>query len=101
MSKPNGKNNLKSCVHKIKPLIMLIHGLGSTADIWSILMHNLSFKGFEVVAPDLLGHGFSSAPNKASLYHFKNLLSQAIAVFDYFMKKEDKRKCILIGHSYG
>ncbi|CAG9759375.1 unnamed protein product [Ceutorhynchus assimilis] len=95
-------SNLKNCVHeKKKPLIMLIHGLGSTADMWNVLMHNLSFKGFEVVAPDLLGHGFSSAPNKASVYQFKNLLNQTLAVFDYFMKKEDKRKCILIGHSYG
>lgn len=111
-NKPNGKPceipqtssppNLKKCVHnRKKPLIMLIHGLGSTADIWNILINNLLYKGFEVVAPDLLGHGYSSAPNKASFYHFKNLLSQTLAVFDYFMKKEDKRKCILIGHSYG
>ncbi|KAL1492676.1 hypothetical protein ABEB36_010899 [Hypothenemus hampei] len=104
-SEKNGETSSlsRNCVHKrIKPLIILIHGLGSTAEIWNILMHNLSCKGFEVVALDLLGHGFSSAPNKASLYHFKNLLSQTIAVFDYFMQKDDdKRKCILIGHSYG
>lgn len=94
--------NLKNCVHnRLKPLIMLIHGLGSTADIWNVLMHNLSFKGFEVVAPDLLGHGLSSAPNKACLYQFKSLLTQVMSVFDYFMKQDDKRKCILIGHSYG
>lgn len=94
----------KKCVHnkiEVKPLIMLIHGLGCTADIWDILMHNLTFSGFEVVAPDVLGHGYSSAPNRASLYHFKSLLTQIMQVFDNFMKEEDERKCILIGHSYG
>ncbi|XP_066247273.1 protein ABHD8-like [Euwallacea similis] len=102
ISRTSSPSNLKRCVHnRLKPLIMLIHGLGTTADIWNILMHNLSFNGFEVVAPDLLGHGFSSAPNKASLYQFTNILSQIMSVFDYFMKKDDKRKCILIGHSYG
>lgn len=92
----------KNCFHKKnKPLIMFIHGLGSSAEIWGILMRSLSAKGFEVIAPDILGHGFSSAPTKSSFYHFKNLLLQLIAVFDYFMEKEEKRKCVLIGHSYG
>ncbi|KAF7269563.1 hypothetical protein GWI33_017453 [Rhynchophorus ferrugineus] len=92
----------KNCVHKKhKPLIMFIHGLGSSAEVWSILMHSFSMKGFEVVAPDIIGHGFSSAPTKAGCYQFKNLLLQLITVFDYFMEKEEKRKCVLIGHSYG
>ncbi|XP_050314447.1 uncharacterized protein LOC126748938 isoform X2 [Anthonomus grandis grandis] len=94
--------SLKNCIHKnIKPLIMLLHGLGSTAEVWNTLMHNLALRGFEVIAPDMLGHGFSSAPNKASCYQFKNLVNQFSTVFDYYMKKENQRKCVLIGHSYG
>ncbi|KAJ8943965.1 hypothetical protein NQ318_013546 [Aromia moschata] len=93
----------KMCVHKKvqkKPLIMLFHGIGTSADIWSIITTSLACRGFETVAPDILGHGFSSAPDKSNYYTFSNLLLQALTVFDHYMTDE-KQKCILIGHCYG
>lgn len=78
---------------------MLFHGIGTSADIWSLVINALVCKGYEVVAPDMLGHGFSSAPTKAHFYSFNNLLLQALTIFDHYAT--DKRKCILIGHSYG
>lgn len=57
--------------------------------------------GFEVIAPDMLGHGFSSAPDKASAYTFQNLLNHTIAVFDHYIGADSLKKCIVIGHSYG
>ncbi|CAG9855301.1 unnamed protein product [Phyllotreta striolata] len=92
----------KSCVHKKnqKPLIMLFHGIGTSADIWTLVINALSSRGYEVVAPDMLGHGFSSAPMKPSYYTFNNLLLQALTIFDHYMA-DSKRKCVLIGHSYG
>ncbi|XP_060515892.1 protein ABHD8-like isoform X2 [Cylas formicarius] len=101
--KPQG-NAKKQCVHKRKTqkqLIFMLHGIGASAEIWSALISNLSSKGFEVAAPDMLGHGYSSAPKKSSYYTFKNLLLQLIEIFDYYMGNDKKRKCILIGHSYG
>ncbi|CAH0561772.1 unnamed protein product [Brassicogethes aeneus] len=92
----------KQCVHKKshkKPLILLLHGIGMSADVWQILIDTLVNKGFEVIAPDLLGHGFSSAPDMESLYTFESLLLQLITIFDHYMI--DKKKCIVIGHSYG
>ncbi|XP_028145587.1 protein ABHD8-like [Diabrotica virgifera virgifera] len=93
----------KTCVHKKalqKPLVIMFHGIGTSADIWTIVINAMTCRGYEVVAPDMLGHGFSSAPLKSSYYTFNNLLLQALTIFDYYMA-DSKRKCILIGHSYG
>src|SRR5690349_10266102 len=40
------------------PPILLIHGLSLTADIWSRHIEALGGR-FRVVAPDMLGHGFT------------------------------------------
>ncbi|KRT83444.1 hydrolase [Oryctes borbonicus] len=89
------KNNGKS-----KPLVMLLHGIGSTADVWWNIIYNLHGRGYEIIAPDMLGHGFSSAPNIIGAYKFKNLLRNSLQIFDYYVASEE-RKAIIIGHSFG
>ncbi|KAJ8918676.1 hypothetical protein NQ315_014996 [Exocentrus adspersus] len=94
---------LHRCVHKKvqkKPLVMLQHGIGASAEVWSLIINGLVQRGFEVVAPDLVGHGLSSAPDKSKCYTFSNLILQTLTIFDHYMT-DTKRKCILIGHSFG
>jgi pimeloyl-ACP methyl ester carboxylesterase len=43
------------------PLIVLLHGITSTSDVWLETMARLSER-YTVVAPDLLGHGRSAKP---------------------------------------
>jgi pimeloyl-ACP methyl ester carboxylesterase len=43
------------------PLIVLIHGITSTSDVWLDAMAGLAER-YTVVAPDLLGHGRSAKP---------------------------------------
>ena len=43
------------------PLIVLIHGITSTSDVWVDVMARLAER-YTVVAPDLLGHGRSAKP---------------------------------------
>jgi pimeloyl-ACP methyl ester carboxylesterase len=43
------------------PLIVLIHGITSTSDVWLEVMERLAER-YTVVAPDLLGHGRSAKP---------------------------------------
>lgn len=81
--------------------MFLLHGIGSSADVWWIVINSLVHKGYEIVAPDMLGHGFSSAPDKAAYYTFQNLLLQSLTIFDRYMTNNEKRKCIIIAHSYG
>ncbi|MDD3446609.1 MAG: alpha/beta hydrolase [Zavarzinia sp.] len=47
-----------------KPAVLLLHGLTLTADVWSRNIDALA-ADFHVVAPDLLGHGFTRAPGDA------------------------------------
>uniref|UniRef100_A0A8C0AKX0 Protein ABHD8 n=1 Tax=Bos mutus grunniens TaxID=30521 RepID=A0A8C0AKX0_BOSMU len=53
--------------------------------------------GYEVVAPDLAGHGASSAPQVAAAYTFYALAEDMRAIFKRYAKKRN----VLIGHSYG
>ncbi|MEK6272176.1 MAG: alpha/beta hydrolase [Actinomycetota bacterium] len=43
------------------PLIVLLHGITSTSDVWLEAMERLAER-YTVVAPDLLGHGRSAKP---------------------------------------
>ena len=82
-----------------KPILFFIHGVGGSADIWNSQIKYFVKKGYEVVAPDMLGHGFSSCPDKASAYTFTKLFKDIITIFDAYVPED--RKCVLIGHSYG
>ncbi|MGE0714502.1 MAG: alpha/beta fold hydrolase [Alphaproteobacteria bacterium] len=42
------------------PALLLIHGVGASADVWSRVMEALGER-FTVYAPDLIGHGFTDA----------------------------------------
>lgn len=80
-------------------MILLIHGMGSCSALWTYLARYLSNRGFDVVAPDLLGHGLSSAPNNPTSYHFQSLVEDCLIVFDHFVRQP--RRCVIIGHAYG
>nr|CAD7433495.1 unnamed protein product [Timema monikensis] len=92
----------KKCTHdnktKLKPLLYFLHGVGSSADLWTGLVHHFTKAGFECVAPDMLGHGYSSAPDQASAYTFTLMLKDALDIFDHYV---GSRKCVVIGHAYG
>ena len=83
----------------VLPALFFIHGVGGSANVWSSQLSYFSNLGHEVIAPDILGHGFSSAPDKAKSYTFSKLLRDLLTIFDHFVPRT--RECIVIGHSYG
>lgn len=83
----------------VLPILFFLHGVGGSADIWSSQMQYFNSKGFHVIGPDMLGHGFSSCPDKPSAYTFTKLFKDFITIFDAYVP--DGRKCVVIGHSYG
>ncbi|KAF5293318.1 hypothetical protein FQR65_LT10983 [Abscondita terminalis] len=96
----------KNCSHKKsgakkKPLVILLHGIGSSADVWWNIINTLVQKGYEIVAPDMLGHGYSSIPNQAEAYRFRNLIKYTLNIFDHYVGCDDTRNAIVIGHSFG
>src|SRR6266498_5786417 len=44
------------------PAVLLLHGLGGTADFWQPVAHELAHT-HRVICPDLLGFGFSDKPH--------------------------------------
>ena len=44
------------------PPMILIHGFASSTLVWSKVFLEFAAKGFRVIAPDLLGYGYSAKP---------------------------------------
>ncbi|XP_053154490.1 protein ABHD8 [Hemicordylus capensis] len=78
-------------------VLFFIHGVGGSLDIWKEQLDFFTKLGYEVVAPDLAGHGSSSAPQIAAAYTFYALAEDMRTMFKRYAKKRN----ILIGHSYG
>ncbi|XP_034039217.1 protein ABHD8 [Thalassophryne amazonica] len=77
--------------------LFFVHGVGGSLDIWSSQLEFFSGLGYEIIAPDLAGHGESSAPQIAAAYSFYALAEDLRTIF----KRYARRRNILIGHSYG
>nr|XP_040040025.1 protein ABHD8 [Gasterosteus aculeatus aculeatus] len=77
--------------------LFFIHGVGGSLDIWKSQVDFFSRLGYEVIAPDLAGHGASSAPQIAAAYTFYALAEDMRLIFKRYARKRN----ILIGHSYG
>lgn len=76
------------------PAILLIHGIGDTADTWSEVLEPLS-RRFTVIAPDLLGHGRSDKPRADySVAAYANGMRDLITVLGI-------DRVTVVGHSLG
>ena len=45
------------------PVVFLIHGFASSNLVWSKVLLEVAEQGFRVIAPDLLGYGYSAKPS--------------------------------------
>ncbi|XP_029606256.1 protein ABHD8-like [Salmo trutta] len=77
--------------------LFFVHGVGGSLDIWGSQLDFFFRLGYEVIVPDLVGHGASSAPQIAAAYTFYALAEDMRAIFKRYARKRN----ILIGHSYG
>lgn len=82
-----------------RPILFMIHGVGGSASVWTPQIDHFTALGYEVVAPDLLGHGFSTVPDDASSYTFSKLFRDVLTIFDHYVY--EGRPCALFAHSYG
>ena len=74
--------------------ILLIHGLAGSSKTWDAVVDELAVD-FDVIAPDLLGHGESAKPRgDYSLGAFASGLRDFLAVLDV-------RSVTVVGHSFG
>ncbi|NEQ69087.1 MAG: alpha/beta hydrolase [Symploca sp. SIO2D2] len=73
--------------------LLLLHGLGDHAFVWSNLANDLSDR-YHIVAPDMRGHGESSKPEQN--YHFVD----AIADLEALMEHLNWPAAHIVGHSW-
>lgn len=74
--------------------VLLIHGLAGSSKTWDSVMPLLA-AGYDVIAPDLLGHGESAKPSgDYSLGAFASGLRDFLAVLDV-------SSVTIVGHSFG
>lgn len=78
-------------------VIFFIHGVGGSSDIWNNQIDYFSSLNYEVVAPDLIGHGFSDAPKDQRSYHFDEIAKDILNIFDSRCSDNN----VVVGHSYG
>lgn len=80
-----------------RPFIVFLHGLSSNHTTWDYPMEVLHNHKYNVLAPDLRGHGFSDKSKKKELYQvpvFSNDLREII-------ENEKIDNFILVGYSFG
>ena len=93
----NANSNKEDPKNKPATMLFFLHGVGGSSDVWHAQMRHFARLGFEIVAPDLIGHGFSSTPKQSKAYHFNEIVADMEELFDRYCKKRN----IVIGHSYG
>ena len=88
---------------KPNPVLFFIHGVGGSGDTWITQLEYFSQLGYEVVAPDLLGHGFSSVPDSPKSYLFTKLFNDLLVIFDHYVLGLGglDREAVIVAHSYG
>lgn len=78
------------------PPIILIHGFCASTLVWSDVLLKLAAKGFRVIAPDLLGYGYSGKPRNGEY----TILSQSKMIVS-LMEQLGIERASLVGSSYG
>lgn len=77
------------------PVLLLLHGTGASTHSWRDILPRLAAR-FTVVAPDLPGHAFTSAPR-----HKAPTLPGMAAGIGALLRRLDLSPAIVVGHSAG
>jgi pimeloyl-ACP methyl ester carboxylesterase len=78
------------------PVMLLIHGFASSNLVWSKVLLELAESGFRVIAPDLLGYGYSAKPRK-----LEYTIGRQAQMVNGLLKKLEIDRITLVGSSYG
>ena len=78
------------------PPIFLIHGFLSSTFVWSRVFLEIAAAGFRVIAPDLIGYGYSDKPK-----NFDYTIESQADVIAGLIERLGCERPILIGSSYG
>ncbi|TFK39366.1 Alpha/Beta hydrolase protein [Crucibulum laeve] len=88
---------LSKSAEESKPFILFLHGFPSTSQDWAGQVSYFANKGYNIIAPDLLGYGKTSHPEDAKEYQLVDIAEDVIDI----LNNENVEKVILIGHDWG
>jgi pimeloyl-ACP methyl ester carboxylesterase len=78
------------------PPIVMIHGFIASNFVWSDVVKPIATKGFRVIAPDLIGYGFSDKPRR-----FEYTIDAQARTIIRLLDTLGIEKATLVGSSYG
>jgi pimeloyl-ACP methyl ester carboxylesterase len=78
------------------PVLFLIHGFASSNLVWSKVLLELAEHGFRVIAPDLLGYGYSAKPRDLE-YTIGRQAKMVVGL----MNELGIQRANIVGSSYG
>jgi pimeloyl-ACP methyl ester carboxylesterase len=78
------------------PPMILIHGFASSTLVWSKVFLEFAAKGFRVIAPDLLGYGYSAKPRD-----FDYTIGAQARMVSGLLDALGLDRAIIVGSSYG
>jgi pimeloyl-ACP methyl ester carboxylesterase len=78
------------------PAVVLVHGLASSNFVWSVVLLPLAAQGLHVVAPDLIGFGYSAKPRDGE-YTIEAQARTVVSLMDAL----GIESATLVGSSYG
>jgi pimeloyl-ACP methyl ester carboxylesterase len=78
------------------PAVILIHGFASSTLVWSKVFLEFAVKGFRVIAPDLLGYGYSAKPRD-----FDYTIGAQARMLANLLDQMGLAQVTLVGSSYG
>ena len=84
-------------VNKDAPTVLLLHGLSANHTTWTHTMEVLAAQGWNSIAPDLRGHGYSDKRKRRSQYRLPINVTDMCVLLD----QEDLQTVHVVGYSYG
>ncbi|MEC8196265.1 MAG: alpha/beta fold hydrolase, partial [Pseudomonadota bacterium] len=87
----SGPNSQQTGPTEKPPLAILLHGVGLRAEAWAAQIPALRDLGFDVLAPDMPGHGQSAFTPLDNVQVYAELLGQALT------QQTPQRDYLLIG----
>src|SRR5215207_2141601 len=78
------------------PAVVLIHGFASSTLVWSKVFLQFAAAGYRVIAPDMLGYGYSAKPRNGEY----TIAGQA-KLLTRFLDAVEIPRAIVVGCSYG
>lgn len=78
------------------PVMLLIHGFASSNLVWSKVLLELADAGFRVIAPDLMGFGYSEKPKE-----FDYTIVRQSEMIISLMRHLEIDRAVVVGSSYG